>query len=172
MARGDGYLAAAARFSARNAAAKREAAPRRAAKRQSRESQIQCALVRRCRLVEQRYPPLRALHAIPNGAYIAPVQDPVTGEWRRPHAEILKAEGLRAGVFDLLLAWPSACGRYHGLYLETKAPGGRLSDSQQDWRELMSEAGYACEVYTDPEAGFSDLMQYLGLLTLKPPERF
>lgn len=70
-------------------------------------------------------------------------------------AGIAKAMGLRAGVWDYLLAFPRevryplpARGMriYNGLWIEFKSPNDKLSKEQKWWGELMREAGYATHV--------------------------
>jgi len=67
---------------------------------------------------------------IPNGGY------------RKQHeAYKLKAMGVFSGVPDLCILG----GRkgYHGLYVEVKRSiGGRLSDTQEYWGRVLTEAGY------------------------------
>lgn len=87
-------------------------------KRASPERAIQTAIV-------------KALHqhckfpwfAVPNGGK------------RHVHTAIkLKAEGVRAGVPDLVFVLPG--GRFAGL--ELKAEKGRLSDAQKEWRDRIT----------------------------------
>jgi len=59
-------------------------------------------------------------YAIPNG-----------GGRSRAEAGRLKAEGVRKGVSDVFVSFP-AHGK-HGMYIETKAPTGRVSDEQNKW---------------------------------------
>jgi len=59
-------------------------------------------------------------------------------------ASILKREGLRSGVPDLVLAFPVA--PYHGMYLELKTATGRPSDSQNDFIAAVGKAGYRAGV--------------------------
>lgn len=92
------------------------------------ESNTQIACVRWFRY---QYPKLRKLlFAVPNGG----ARDRVTGA-------ILKAEGVVAGVADLLLLVPS--GPYHGLCIEMKTKEGRQSDSQKEWEQAVTAQGYA-----------------------------
>ena len=92
------------------------------------ESNTQIACVRWFRY---QYPKLRKLlFAVPNGG----ARDRVTGA-------ILKAEGVVAGVADLLLLVPS--GLYHGLCIEMKTKEGRQSDSQKEWEQAVTAQGYA-----------------------------
>ncbi len=59
-------------------------------------------------------------------------------------AKKLKKEGVRAGVSDLFLAYPS--NQKHGLWIEMKSKNGTLSDPQKSWITLMRGVGYACAV--------------------------
>lgn len=57
----------------------------------------------------------------------------------------LKAEGLRPGVPDLCI--PVARGKYHSLYIEMKAPGGKPSAEQVEWIHRLRAQGmcaYCC----------------------------
>lgn len=65
---------------------------------------------------------------------------------------VMKAEGQRRGVPDLMLAvartWrphPTKCTPaqdYHGLFLELKTPTGHLSPEQEVYHELLAKQGY------------------------------
>lgn len=65
---------------------------------------------------------------IPNGGSRHPAE-----------AAHLKAQGVRAGVPDLCI--PVARGGYHALYIEMKAPKGRVSEKQREWLALLREQG-------------------------------
>lgn len=76
----------------------------------------------------------RTLFAIPNG-----------GERNVIVAKRMKDEGVRAGVPDLFLAWSDR--KYGGLFIELKKPkGGRVSDAQKLYIELLNESGYKAVV--------------------------
>lgn len=91
------------------------------------ESDIQIQAVRIFRLT---HPSLaKLLFAVPNGG----ARNRVTGA-------ILKAEGVVAGVADLLLLVPTE--RYHGLCIEMKRMKGRQQDSQKEWQALVEGQGY------------------------------
>lgn len=78
--------------------------------------------------------PASLLMAIPNGG----ARNAITGA-------MLKAEGVRAGVPDLFLAFPA--GGLHGLFIEMKrARGGATSTAQKIVGELLSRAGYGVAV--------------------------
>jgi hypothetical protein len=108
----------------------------------------QVALMRWAALHVRRYPGLELLFAIPNGGR----RDAVTGAR-------LKAEGVKAGVPDLLLPWPA--GGWHGLFIELKAPGGRVTVAQKRWIEWLRAAGYRAEVCYGWEEAAKVMMEYL-----------
>jgi hypothetical protein len=95
---------------------------------------------------DERY---RNVFAIPMGG----ARDKVTGAR-------MKAEGARAGVPDIFVAVP-ARGK-HGLFIEMKVEGGRLSQKQKEWRERLLAQGYghATCFGVDDAIGVLDL--YLG----------
>jgi hypothetical protein len=78
--------------------------------------------------------PESLLFAIPNG-----------GQRNVIVASKLKAEGVRAGVPDLFLAFPYRS--YDGLFIEMKKPkGGRVSGKQKTTLEQLAEVGYKTAV--------------------------
>jgi len=93
----------------------------------------QVALMKWAAMQSRRIPALEMLFAIPNGGR----RDAVTGAR-------LKAEGVKAGVPDLFLPCPA--GKWHGLFIELKAPGGRPSAEQRRMIERLRKAGYKAEV--------------------------
>lgn len=76
------------------------------------------------------------LIAIPNGG----LRTPRT-------AGRLKAEGVKAGVWDLLL--PIARLGFLGLWIETKSDVGDVSPEQRKFRTRVERAGYATLVYRE-----------------------
>lgn len=85
------------------------------------ESHIQQVCLRWARL---QFPVCRELlFSVPNGAHLSAIQ-----------AKILKAEGMTAGVADMLLLHPSADGRYAALAIEFKTAQGRQSARQKEWQ--------------------------------------
>lgn len=81
------------------------------------ESVEQKLVVEWARRAECTWPEIALLHHIPNG-----------GQRDKAVAAKLKTEGVKAGVPDLCLPVPR--GKYHGLYIEMKATGGRPSREQ------------------------------------------
>ena len=92
------------------------------------ESTLQAACVRWARL---QFPQCRRLlFAVPNGYRTSPSQ-----------ARIAKAEGLVAGVADVLLLYPSADGSCAGLCIEFKTAKGRQSENQKAWQRAVESTG-------------------------------
>jgi hypothetical protein len=108
----------------------------------------QVTLMRWAALHERRWPALRLLHAVPNG-----------GHRFKAVAVAMKAEGVKRGVPDLDL--PVARGPWHGLRIELKAKGGRLTREQATWIKLFRAAGYRAEVCTGWEAARDLILEYL-----------
>ena len=120
------------------------------ARRRQNEAGEQTALFQWARLAENQYPALRLMFAIPNGGSR---RDAIEGAH-------LKAQGVRAGVPDLCLPAPS--GPYHGLYIEMKAPGGRVQDSQKWWLAHLAEQGYKAVVCWGFDEARAEIERYLG----------
>ena len=114
------------------------------------EHDEQCAVIQWAQLHERKYPALSRLHAIPNG-----------GKRNIVVAKKLKAEGVKAGVSDLCMTVPR--GEYHGLYIEMKAIGGRLSDAQSEWINRSKENDYAAFVCYGAKEAIEILEWYLKL---------
>lgn len=93
------------------------------------ESKIQQDCVRWFRLQYARIATL--LFAVPNGGWRGKVE-----------ASIMKAEGVTAGVSDLLLLCPN--GVYHGLCIEMKTgmKGSKQSPNQIAWMQAVTGVGY------------------------------
>lgn len=90
------------------------------------ESQTQRACVKWFRLA---YPKLsRLLFAVPNG-----------GKRGIREAAIMKAEGVVAGVADLLLLIPK--GNHNALAIEMKTSKGKQNENQKLWQEDFEKAG-------------------------------
>ena len=118
----------------------------------------QAALMRWVTLATPRIPQLAQLFAIPN----AGKRSERGGAW-------MKAEGLRAGVPDLLLAEGRelAGGDWiNGLFIEMKRRGFTASDvkpEQRDWHERLTKAGYMVKVCGGFEDARDTICTYLGV---------
>ena len=97
------------------------------------ESKIQVACVRWFRAQHPRYS--RLLFAIRNGG-----RESGTSKERAIKGKRNIAEGVVPGAADLLLS--IARGKYHGLYLEMKAPGEYPRATQREFRADVQAQGY------------------------------
>ena len=87
------------------------------------------------------------LFAVPNGHR----RDAIT-------ASILKREGLRAGVSDLVLAVPR--GPFHGLFLELKTNTGTPSDQQRAFLAAVEAEGYCAKVANGYDQAVQAITKY------------
>ena len=110
------------------------------------EHRIQVACVRWFALQWRQYDGL--LFAVPNGGN----RDKVTGA-------IMKAEGITAGVSDLLLLVPSH--GYHGLCIEMKTEKGRQSAEQKQWQKKVDAQGYRYAVIRSLDQFIETINDYL-----------
>lgn len=90
------------------------------------------------------------MFAVPNGGF----RHKIT-------AAKLKAEGVKSGIPDIMLAWPNH--RFHGLFIEMKRlVGGRISDEQKNWSERLRVAGYAVHTCKGFEEAKNTIEKYLN----------
>jgi hypothetical protein len=108
------------------------------------ESQTQQAYFQWARL----HPIARHAFAIPNG-----------GKRNRITAAILKAEGVKAGVFDTFLPVPMH-GR-PGFWLEFKQGHNSLTSEQKRFAEAMLAFGFGCAAAYTVDAGIELTIAYL-----------
>mgnify|MGYP002745032907 FL=1 len=114
---------------------------------QDAEHRLQCACVRWFRYQYPHHASL--LFAVPNGGR----RDAVTGAR-------LKAEGVVAGVADLLLFVPTK--QHHALCIEMKTATGRQSTAQKKWQRLVEQLGYQYAVIRDFPAFEQLIKDYLA----------
>lgn len=121
------------------------------------ESLQQQTVIQWWRIACNRYHlPENVLFAVPNG-----------GMRSVKTAARLKAEGVRAGIPDLVLAVPRD--PYHGLFIEMKQGKGRLSPAQAATLSILEQQGYATVVPYGFEAAQMAITDYLeGFFTGRP----
>lgn len=68
--------------------------------------------------------------------------------------------GVKSGVPDLMLPIPSR--GYHGLFIEMKAAGGKVSENQGRWLEALETFGYRAVVCYGWEAARDEIEAYLA----------
>ena len=72
--------------------------------------------------------------------------------------------GVKSGVPDLMLPIPA--GDYHGLFVEMKTKGGRVSETQKKWIDALNSLGYLAVVaygWEDARCKILDYLKPLGL---------
>lgn len=123
------------------------------------EHHIQAAafdLIRLRAINDWRY---QLIYAIPNG-----------GKRHIGVARKMKAEGQKSGVWDMSVDVP--CGDYHGLKIEVKRPGGKLTPDQLLMGRLYQKAGYFCKVCYSTLEIMSAIENYLSLIaSTSQPEK-
>lgn len=113
------------------------------------ESEAQQALFEWAALMRGVWPELELMYHVPNGGKRSPSE-----------AARLKAEGVRAGVPDIVL--PTARGGYFGLYIEMKTEEGRLSASQAEYIPKLEAQNYAVIVCRSFDEAKNTIERYLG----------
>lgn len=114
------------------------------------EEQEQTVVMHWAEMMAGRWPELGLLFHIPNG-----------GKRSKTEAARFCAAGVRSGVPDLFL--PCSRGGYHGLWIEMKAIGGRVSREQEQWRKDLLEQGYMCAVCYGADAAIATIEKYMRL---------
>jgi hypothetical protein len=128
--------------------------------REQTESQIQSAFFEWLSLHEKKYPELSLCYAIPNGAHKS-----IASRMK------FKREGLKAGVPDVHLPltsveWPTRPrprSFFAGLWIEFKSDKGRVSDTQKEWIEKLTNEGHRVEVCRDWTQAANIVIDYLQL---------
>lgn len=95
-----------------------------------------------------KYPQLKWLVHIPNG-----------GSRHIREAVELKAQGVKAGVPDLMLPYPTK--HFAGLFIELKAGKGKTSKEQDEWLQYLSSVGYMTSVQWTWEGAKDLIVDYL-----------
>jgi hypothetical protein len=113
------------------------------------EHQEQSAVISWWARVHTKYAlPEFSLFACPSGG----ARDVITGS-------LLKAEGVRRGVPDLILAKP--VGPYSGLFLEMKVGYNKLTDSQFAFIAYLESVGYKASVHWSAGSAITEIEDYL-----------
>ena len=114
------------------------------------EHQIQSALIHWWSLQHKNYRlPEFALFAVPNGG----ARSAATGA-------MLKREGVRKGVTDLMLLAPNKT--HHALLIEMKAGSNKPSKEQREFLGHALTEGYQCAVCNDWQEATKIIHEYLG----------
>lgn len=118
------------------------------------ESSIQTAFFAWMAII--KHPDMKWVHAIPNG-----------GERSAIVAGRMKAEGVRKGVWDVLVPVPQQ--GFHGLYIEFKRAehrnhkNGGLTDEQVEFGQYVHAKGYKVRMAYSWREAAMHLCEYLGI---------
>ena len=112
------------------------------------EAEEQMAVIKWADLMSNKHPCLKWLYHCPNG-----------GSRNIAEAANLKRMGVKAGVPDLCLPYPS--GKYHGLYIEMKTDKGRQTAAQREYLSWLNQAGYKAVVCHGAEEAIEVIWGYL-----------
>lgn len=77
-------------------------------------------------------------------------------------ASMLKAEGLKAGVPDLVICEP--VGKYHGLFIEMKFGKNKPTEAQKEWLDQLARRGYAVAICYTAESAIKVIENYLHMI--------
>lgn len=114
------------------------------------ESAEQQALFEWVEFNKKKIDELELIYHIPNG-----------GKRNIREAARLKQEGVKAGVPDIHL--PIAKGMHMGLWIEMKAPGGKLTDNQKAWKRKLESWGHKVVVCYSWAEAKDNILEYLGV---------
>jgi hypothetical protein len=119
------------------------------------EHDQQVLLINKVRKLAERYKALALFHSIPNGGFRT-----------KRTAALMKAEGALSGIPDTHLPiarwWPDGSVS-HGLYIEMKAKGGRLSAEQKEVIPMLEDAGYKVAVCYSADEALQVIAEYLEI---------
>jgi hypothetical protein len=107
-------------------------------------------------MFEDKYPALKWIHAIPNG-----------GHRHVAVAKRMKAEGVKAGVWDIFV--PVAADDKAGLYIEMKYGKNKLTDNQEAFRDAIGDAYEWAVCYSMFDACHA-IGEYLDIVELREAE--
>lgn len=79
------------------------------------------------------------------------------------HGAKLKRMGVVAGVSDLFI--PRSNGKQHGIFIELKSPGGRVSEAQQKFLSQMITENYGAHVCYSAQEAILIIKSFYGIIT-------
>ena len=118
----------------------------------------QQAVIEWAGIMSNAHPELLNLYHVPN-------------EGKRSKAEGARQlrMGLRPGVPDLILDWPS--GQYHGLRIEMKVKPNRTTKDQEEGLNRLAKAGYVVKVCYSAAEAIQTIEAYISMQKRKVQRR-
>jgi hypothetical protein len=119
------------------------------------EKVIQSSFIAWRDMFEGRYPILRSIFAVPNGAWMQ----------NKAYAAAMIRQGLTAGIQDCICLAPSFDRKYHGLLIEfkTESAKSKQSDDQLFFHDFFSALGYRTEVCRSARCATEIVNEHLNL---------
>lgn len=119
------------------------------------------------RALEEKFPILKTIYAIPNGAKL-PYTKNKKGVRYSKQAKHLLDEGLRPGVPDICV--PFSDGKYSALYIEMKLPSNKPTPSQEKMQKMLLDGGNKVVVSYSIREALLQIMHHTSLfLGIKYP---
>lgn len=122
------------------------------------EHSEQVRVISWCKDNQRRYPALRWIFAIPNGAKL-PYSRSKSGARFAPQALKLLAEGMKPGVSDLFLPFPN--GIFCGLFIEMKVGKNKPTEEQSAFMADMNSVGYLATACWSGDQAIATIESYL-----------
>ncbi|MFZ5989439.1 MAG: VRR-NUC domain-containing protein [Bacillota bacterium] len=122
------------------------------------EHSMQSTLFKWARLYARIYPELAYIFAIPNGAKL-PWRRNKKGQRYCPEALRLLEEGMKSGVPDIFLPKPK--GDWHGLFIEMKRAGNKVTKEQDEFIDYLVSQKYRCRICFSFEEAQVTILDYL-----------
>lgn len=126
---------------------------------QSSEHNEQSLLFQWAKLNEKKYPALNMMFSVPNGGKL-PYTKTGRGKIWSPQRLSLVQEGLKKGVPDIFIAWPTKL--YHGFFIEMKYGKNTTSEEQKMWITKLESAGYAVAICWSFEEARDKVIDYIN----------
>lgn len=124
------------------------------------EHKIQTTFFDILRLNERKYPRLKWIYAIANG-----------GKRHIKTATALKAEGVKAGIWDVHIPIPKYNRQHgqpvHGAWIEFKLGKNKLTGPQAEFRDHVLKQGYEVAICYDADNALAFVEEYLNITLTK-----
>ena len=127
-------------------------------KKSTAEHDLQCAIFKILSIYEDRYPEIKSIYSVPNGAAVRRQQNKNTGKWFSIEGNHLKQEGRKAGIPDMVC--PYSDGEFSSLYIENKVPGKSLTPEQKIRIPLLEQLGNRVAICYSSSEAIRTIFQY------------
>lgn len=119
------------------------------------ETEIQTALFEWIRIEQNKHPKMANIVAYPAQGG--------TGKEAIIRGQIRRREGAVKGFPDIMILFPSACGKYPAGFLEVKRVGESARKEQKEWIERLRDYGYFATVGSGFDECMAIIKRYAGV---------